>query len=236
MRLFISCALLLAAAVPALAAPATPPARAVASGTSLASVTGTRVFPRLVGEPMPGWLAATGSHEMASVYEGYHEEAPLPDGLRLVTLRSQGLVGAYVLRGDRCVGELLFEPHEVAMPETLADRLRRAGFRARSGLLATRDRGYGVTAAIYERPRGADLEQYMLFDLPERVDGVLRSRTVVGAEAYYPAALSRALGPLIAAGSAALADFCRSDEEKTRNSAFRYPERRGIRVSMSYAR
>lgn len=213
----ITCALLLAAAVPALAVP---PARAVASGTSLASVTGTRVFPRLVGEPMPGWLAATGSDEMASAYEGFHEEAALPGGLRLVTLRSQGLVGAYVVRGDRCVGELLFEPHAVELPETLADRLRRAGFRPRTGMLATRDRGYGVTASIYERRRGADLEQYMLFELPERVDGVLHPRTVVGAEAYYPAALGRVLGPTIAAGSAALVDFCRSDEEKTRNSAF----------------
>jgi hypothetical protein len=235
MRLRFALALMLTISSPVIAAPKGPqrgpegsepfrvplPApRAVAGGTSLATTTGTRLFPRLVGEPMPGWLGAYGGDEMSTAYEGYHEEATLPGGSRLVLMRSQALVGAYVLQGDRCVGELLFEPMDVEMPETLATRLHRAGFHTRTGLLATRDRGYGVTATIYERRQGPSTEQYFLFDLPQRVDGVLRVRTVVGAEAYFPTRLAGALAPAIAKGTAALVDFCRLEEEKSRKSAF----------------
>jgi hypothetical protein len=204
----------------AIAAPpkpaATPVPLALPAGTSLATATGTRLFPRLVGEPMPGWLQAYGGTPMGAAYEGYHEEATLPDGHRLVVMRTQDRVGSYVLKQDRCVGQLLFEPQTLDAPETLAVRLRRLGFRARTGLLATRDRGYGAHATRFERRRGALVEQYMLFDLSYREETVLKSRTVIGAEACFPARLAPALAGVIVQGTAALAEFCRTEEQRAR--------------------
>jgi hypothetical protein len=223
MRLLLSASLLLTlAAGPAWGAPRpqpTLPPLAWEGGPSLATPTGARLFPRLLGEPMPGWLEAYGSREMGVAYEGYHEEATLRSGHRQVLLRTQGLLGAYLLRGGRCEGQLLFEPQVVDSPEALPGQLKRAGFRPRTGLLATRDRAYGTSATIYERRRGAMLEQYFVLSLPYREDTVLQSRTLVGAEACYPAALAAALAPVIAQGTAALAEFCRAEEQKARNSA-----------------
>lgn len=223
MRLLLTASLLLAlAAGPAWSAPRPQPTLAPLAwegGPSLASVTGARLFPRLVGQPMPGWLEAYGAREMGVAYEGYHEAATLPSGHRQVSLRTQGLLGVYLLRGGRCEGQLLFDPQVVSSPEALPGQLGRAGFRARTGLLATRDRAYGANATIYERRRGGWVEQYFVLALAYRDDGVLKSRTVVGAEACYPAALSAALAPVITQGTTALADFCRIEEQKSRNPA-----------------
>jgi hypothetical protein len=223
MRLLLSASLLLAlAAGPAWSAPrpqSTPAPLAWEGGPSLASVTGARLFPRLVGEPMPGWLEAYGAREMGVAYEGYHEAATLPSGHRQVALRTQGLLGVYLVRAGRCEGQLLFDPQVVDSPEALPGQLARAGFRARTGLIATRDRAYGANATIYERRRGGWVEQYVVLDLAHRVDGVRKLRTVVGAEACYPAALSAALAPVITQGTTALADFCRVEEQKSRISA-----------------
>lgn len=216
-------ALVLTALSPAVAAPPapapTPVPLAVPLGTSLATVTGSRLFPRLVGEPMPGWLQAYGGTEMGSAYEGYHEAKTLPGGVRQVTLRTQGLMGVYLLQGDRCIGQLLFEPQIVEGADGLPPALRRAGFSARGGVLATADRGYGAHVTIHERRRVGLVEQYLLLDLPYREDTVVHLRPVVGAEVCFPARLEGALAPVITQGKAALAEFCRVEEQKARNPA-----------------
>lgn len=207
-----------AAAAPPAPAP-TPVPLAVPVGASLATVTGSRLFPRLVGEPMPGWLQAYGGAEMGSAYEGYHEEKTLPGGVRQVTLRTQGLMGVYLLQGDRCIGQLLFEPQLVEGADGLPPALRRAGFSARVGVLASADRGYGAHVTIHERRRAGLVEQYLLLDLPYREDTVVHLRPVVGAEVCFPARLEGAMAAVITQGKAALAEFCRIEEQKARNPA-----------------
>ncbi|MNT61600.1 hypothetical protein D3C72_1992560 [compost metagenome] len=135
-------------------------------------------------------------------------------------LRTQGLFGAYVLKGDRCEGEVLFEPVALESPDALVQSLKRGGFRARTGLVATRDRTYGANATVHERRRGAMIEQVMLLELPYRLDTVIHKRTIVGAQAAFPARLAPQLSPVIATGTAVLAEFCHEAEQKARRSEF----------------
>ena len=212
----LAIALTLMVAAPALAAPAT---LALPPGAGLASPSGARLFPRLAGEALPGWLEAWGGAEMQVPYEGFHQQGDLPGGHRLLIVRTQGLLGAYIVQGGRCVGQLLFEPQRLSTPSALAS-LTRAGFQARPGLVSTADRTYGADATRYERRRAGTIEQYLAVTIPVRQDGRVVPTTYLGAEAYYPASLASALEGVIREGSAALATFMRAEEEKSRETAF----------------
>lgn len=206
MRWILSAGLTLALAAPALAAPLLAP-----QGRSLATATGDRLFPLYAGEALPGWLDSFNGPAMRAGYRGMPSRQPLPGGRTLAVLRHEGLVGAYVFQGDRCIGQLLFEPFLLADPEPFVARLAGAG-RPRAGFFATSDRRYALDATTYERRLGALVERRVLVALPMVEDGRRVSRPALALEAIVPADLLPALAPLLEEGQAGVAAFWREHE------------------------
>jgi hypothetical protein len=148
--------LLLAAAIAA-----TPPFARVCAGRGVASPTGEPVFARLAGLPMPGWLQAFGRQEMGTAFGGYYQRVALPGGATMAILRQDGLVAAYVVQADRCVGDMVGEPLELPSANDAIWTLKRSGFKATKRFMATRAGDYGVDAEAYERVAAGFVERYV---------------------------------------------------------------------------
>lgn len=203
-----ACLLLLAAALPA-AARRTAWLPEPASGRSLVTPSGERLFPSYLAMKLPGWLAEFGSSGMRIAYDGYDERRELPHGNTLLVLRGKGLLGAYVLRGDTCVGQLLYEPCELPHADATRALLRREGFRATRLALATADRSFGTEALDEIRSSRAGRDERLLVDLRFERDGQVVHMTCLGASTHVPAGLAASLGPLEQEGRTALAESCR---------------------------
>jgi hypothetical protein len=218
------------ACLSALAAPAARAAPAI--GASLETPTGERLFPSLVGEPMPGWLRDFDAPARRIAYPGHGELRALGGGTTLAIVRADELVGAYALRAGRCIGQALFEPRRAPAPlgwdgaeepaEALEARWRREGFRAQPGFLATRDRAYALDVQRLVRRRAGQIEKRWLVAWPDR--GVLAPDPALGAsapvrwcqagEARYPAGLAAAMRVIEEEGELGLAERARRERQR----------------------
>lgn len=188
------------AALPPMVAPA---------GRSLATLTGDRLFPIHAGERLPGWVESFDRPAMRIAYRGYSTQTPLPQGRTLVVLRHDGLVGAYVFAGDRCIGQVLGDPIALTDAAGFETHLRKVSRAPRPGFVTTSDRGYALDARFYTRRLGSHVEERVLIDWPVAEDGRATTRTVLGLDALYPAELEGHMRPLVDEALSGLATFRR---------------------------
>ncbi|HEY9720914.1 MAG TPA: hypothetical protein V6D47_02810 [Oscillatoriaceae cyanobacterium] len=185
------------------------PAFAQSAGAALATPTGELLFPLYEGQRVPGFLSAFDSSAMRIAYPGLDERRALPSGHTLLVLRSQGLLGAYVFAGDRCVGELTIEPRRLADADGYARRLRARGFRSEATILTHDANDFGVDAVRYEH-RGRVLDGRLLLTLRVVEHGTVHHVACLGERLHAPASDLAALNALAAEGEQGLVDWCRA--------------------------
>jgi hypothetical protein len=168
------------------AAASGPPYAQVCAGRGVVAPSGEPIFMRLAGLPMPGWLKAFGTPEMGQAYGGFYQRVELGGGTTLAVLRDQGLLAAYAIKGERCLGDLVGEPLELPSANDAMYALKRGGFRSRKRFMATRAGDFAVDAEAFERVAGGYVERYVF------------TTTAAGARhlslaGYFPAALRGAM-------------------------------------------
>lgn len=177
------------------------------AGPSLATPTGELLFPLYEGQRLPGFLAAYDHSAMRIAYPGGDERRTLPSGHTLLVLRSQNLLAAYDLAGDRCVGELTVEPRRLVDAAAYARRLVALHYRHAPAIVASADGSFGVDAVRYER-RGTRLDGRLLITLRVTRDGEERHVQCLGERLHAPAVDLAALNALAAEGEQGLATWC----------------------------
>jgi hypothetical protein len=155
---------------------------------------------------MPGWLAAIGTNELAQTYEGYHQTLNLPDGTTLTLLRSEGLSGAYLIKGGRCLGDLVAEP--IALPgfEDAEAILRARGFAQKRRFMATHTGDFAIDAVAYESVKAGYIERYVYTVHNPAPGGPPLPRRFLSEAGAFPVALRSVverLAPELEAGVAA---------------------------------
>ena len=191
-------------------APAGPPhAWIVGAGRSLATPSGHPLFPTLAGRPVAGWLGAFGGEAMATAWGGYHQRHPLGPGLEADVVRAEGLLAAYLIRrspaGEVCLGHVIHEPRALPDPDGADRALRKAGFTARRGFLATPGAHFAVDAGTFERRAAGHVERYLFVRLPSQ--GAAPPPLYLAEAAFYPVAHEAGLGSWVAEGRERLAAF-----------------------------
>jgi hypothetical protein len=187
-----------------------PPFAHVCIGKGLASPSGEPLFARLAGLPLPGWLNAFGTDEMAVLWPDFHQRVQLPADTTMLMVRREPLAAIYLARGGRCIGDVVAEPLELPSVNDAMWVLKRGGFTRRTRFLATRAGDFALDAEVYEHTAAGYLERYIFCNAVAPEGGVPGPRRYLALAAYIPLSLRGTLDALAPELEAGVATFFKS--------------------------